>query len=100
MSQELPEEVQSVFQHWREEGSMRVRDLVLSTYEKGIAAGRASMKEEAAKVADAHKGSAAAKISSTRWKQMDDELKETIRSEERGEDIASEMIAAAIRALP
>lgn len=54
--------------------------------------------ERAAQIADAHKGSAAAKRAKQPWKLSPEALDE-IRAEERGEDIAAEMIAKAIRAL-
>ena len=55
--------------------------------------------EECAKVAYEHKGSAYKEISPSRWKMMDEETRQEIRAEERGEDIASEVITAAIRQL-
>lgn len=62
--------------------------------------GRGEALEEAAKIADAHKGSYAKRPA---YKQImrsaSEEDKLEIRAEERGEDIAAEMIARAIRGL-
>lgn len=54
--------------------------------------------EEAAKVAEAHKGSAAKDRGKKRYIREPDAYHE-IHAEERGEDMASEMIARKIRAL-
>lgn len=65
--------------------------------------GRRKGIEMAAKVADGHKGLAAAqrraKTLKTSYRFASDEAKLEIQAEERGEDVASEEIAAAIRAL-
>jgi 2-oxo-4-hydroxy-4-carboxy--5-ureidoimidazoline (OHCU) decarboxylase len=57
--------------------------------------------EEAARVADAHKGAAERqrKERGIRLSKLPAHEQEAITAEERGEDIASEMISAAIRAL-
>lgn len=54
---------------------------------------------KAAQIAKAHKGSAEKKRlkSGLNWEYISDENKEIIRSEERGEDIASELIHKAIQ---
>ena len=57
-------------------------------------------REECAKVADSHKGAAAAsrRDKGMKFGEMEDGAVVEISAEERGEDIAAEIIAAAIRA--
>ena len=57
-------------------------------------------REACAEIADQHKGSAAKKRQSKgqRLVGVDEQIVATIQDEERGEDIAAEMIASAIRA--
>lgn len=76
---------------------MRSRDALTASCSQGDG-GYAAGLEAAAKVADAHKGSAEKRRKAKPWK-PDPEALDEIRTEERGENIAAEMIAAAIRAM-
>ena len=70
------------------------------TAEEAYDLGRRDEKEECAKIADAHKGSAAKQRQEKGHllRDMEDGLHVEVNAEERGEDIAAETIAAAIRA--
>lgn len=61
---------------------------------------RLSEREQCAKIAEAHKGSADRNLRKNGgYKGMSEEVLDEVRAEQRGEDIAAEMIAAAIRKL-
>lgn len=62
-------------------------------------AARDAALEDAAKVCEAHQGSAAKRRGRRNLSTYDDDTAMQIQSEERGEDIASAMCAAAIRAM-
>lgn len=66
-----------------------------ATWDRATAAER----ERCAKIAEAHKGSYTKRPSyKVIWKTANEESRIEIRAEERGEDIAAEIIARAIRA--
>jgi regulator of replication initiation timing len=66
-----------------------------------LRAENARLIERCAKIAETHKGSAASRrrLKGQQFKFMSEEVVSEIQAEERGEDIASEMIARKIRAL-
>ena len=72
----------------------------LDARDKALAEARAAAIEECAKVALVHRGSAAKKRQEkAKLPKMSPDTMNEILAEERGEDIAVEIIAAAIRAL-
>lgn len=78
----------------------RIREAEQAAFERGRQQGAAEEREACAAIADKHKGAAAKKRRTTGKKLsgFPDMAQLEIQSEERGEDIASETIAAAIRA--
>lgn len=91
--------------HARVSARAQILASLQSAFQRGHRKGQEEERERCAQIAKAHKGSAAkkrGKIKSNPFMSDDahDGMVTEIYAEERGEDIASEMIETAIRALP